>query len=118
MDLSFTIAAEPRQRSDTQIRGPAGLWSYFTVSDVRSPESAGPGSHIYIPKEQGGPIIPPGRWFPFRRILRLTGLWWRYSIPPPQIELYLNFMQIRGQLEEDRCESTLSLPNNFQYQIS
>jgi hypothetical protein len=25
--------------------------------------SGGPGPHIYIPKEQGGPVIPPGTGF-------------------------------------------------------
>jgi hypothetical protein len=39
-------------------------------------------SHIYIPQEQGGPIIPSGTGFLFRRLL-LPGLWWRYSNPPP-----------------------------------
>jgi hypothetical protein len=43
----------------------------------------GPGPRIYIPKEEGGPDIPPGTGFPFRRLLRLAGLPWRYSIPPP-----------------------------------
>jgi hypothetical protein len=34
------------------------------------------------PQEQGGPIIPPSTGLPFRRLLRLAGLWWRHSIPP------------------------------------
>jgi hypothetical protein len=29
------------------------------------------------------PIIPPGTGFSFRRLLRLAGLRWRYSNPPP-----------------------------------
>jgi hypothetical protein len=39
---------------------------------------------LYIPQEQGGPVLPPGNGFPFRRLLRLAGLLWRYSNPPPQ----------------------------------
>jgi hypothetical protein len=31
---------------------------YFTVSDLR------PGACIYIPQEQGGPVIPPGTGYP------------------------------------------------------
>jgi hypothetical protein len=31
-------------------------------------------SRVYIPQEQGGPVIPPGTGFPFQRLLRLTGL--------------------------------------------
>jgi hypothetical protein len=37
----------------------------------------------YVPQLQGCPVIPPGTGFPFRRLLRLAGLRWRYSNPPP-----------------------------------
>jgi hypothetical protein len=53
--LSFTIAAGPRQRSHYRVRV---LWdseTYFTASDSR---------------------------LPFRRLLRLAGLRWRYSREP------------------------------------
>jgi hypothetical protein len=50
---------------------------------LRLPQPGGPGPRIYIPQEQGGPDILPGTGFPFRRLLRLAGLRWRYSIPPP-----------------------------------
>jgi hypothetical protein len=36
---------------------------------------------IFIPQEQGVPVIPPGTGFPFSRLLRLAGLRWRYSNP-------------------------------------
>jgi hypothetical protein len=42
---------------------------------VRSP-------HLYSPGT-GWPFIPLGTGFPFRRLLRLAGLRWRYSNPPP-----------------------------------
>jgi hypothetical protein len=29
-------------------------------SHLRLPRPGGPGSRIYIPQEQGGPVIPPG----------------------------------------------------------
>jgi hypothetical protein len=48
-----------------------------------SPKPGGPGPRIYIPQEQGGSDILPGTWFPFRHLLRLAGLRWRYSTPPP-----------------------------------
>jgi hypothetical protein len=32
---------------------------------------------MYIPQEQGGPVITPGTGFPFRRLLRLTELRWK-----------------------------------------
>jgi hypothetical protein len=40
--------------------------------------------YIYIPQEQGGPVIAPGTGFPFRRLLRLAVLRWRYWNPPPR----------------------------------
>jgi hypothetical protein len=42
------------------------------------------GSRIYIPQEQGGPVIPLSTGLTFRQLLRLSGLWWRYSNQPPR----------------------------------
>jgi hypothetical protein len=42
------------------------------MSRLRLPKPGGPGPRIYIPQEQGGPVIPPGTGFPFRRLLRLA----------------------------------------------
>jgi hypothetical protein len=56
-DMSFIIAAGPRQRSHFRVLVPWDSWSYFTVSDSR---------------------------LPFRRLLRLAGSRWRYSTPPPR----------------------------------
>jgi hypothetical protein len=39
----------------------------FTASGSRLPRPWGQGPRIYIPQEQGGPVIPPGTGFPFRR---------------------------------------------------
>jgi hypothetical protein len=50
---------------------------------LRLPQPEGPGPCIYIPQEQGHPDMSPGTGFPFCRLLRLAGLQWRYSIPPP-----------------------------------
>jgi hypothetical protein len=83
LDLSFTIAAGPRQRSHSQVRVPRDSYPPFTVSDSRLPQFRGPGLRIYISQEQAGPVIPPGTGFPFRRLLRLAGLRWMHSTPPP-----------------------------------
>jgi hypothetical protein len=64
MGLSFTIAAGPRQRSHYWVQVPRGSW-HFTVSDSRLPRPGGPGPRMYIPQEQGGPVIPPGTVFLF-----------------------------------------------------
>jgi hypothetical protein len=81
--VPFTISAGPRQRSHSRVWVPGDSWPYFTASDLRLPQPGGPGPHIYIPQEQCGPVIPQGTGFPFHRLLQLTGLWWRYSNPPP-----------------------------------
>jgi hypothetical protein len=81
---TFTIAAGPRQRCHSRVRVPRDSWPYFTVSDSRLPQPGRPSPLIYISQEQGGPVIPPGTGFPFHRFLRLAGLRWRYSNPPPR----------------------------------
>jgi hypothetical protein len=53
------------------------------LSHLRLRQPGGPGSRIYIPQEQGGPVIPLGTGFPLRRLLRFAGLRWRYSNAPP-----------------------------------
>jgi hypothetical protein len=91
MGLSFTITAGPRQRSHSRVRFPRNSCPYFIVSDSRLSQPGGPGTRIYIPQEQGGPVIPPGTWFPFRRLLPHAGLRWRYStLPPHGINSHLN----------------------------
>jgi hypothetical protein len=57
--------------------------SHILLSHLILPQPGWPGPHIYIPREQGGPVIPPGIGFHFRRLLRLAGLRWRYSNLPP-----------------------------------
>jgi hypothetical protein len=83
MGLLFTIAAGPRQRSHSQVRVSRDSWPNYSDSDSRLPQSGGPGPRIYIPQEQGDPVIPPGTGFPFRRLQRLAGIQWRYSTSPP-----------------------------------
>jgi hypothetical protein len=65
MGLSLTIAAGPRQCSNSRAWVLWGSWPYYTVSDSRLPWPEGPGPGIYIHQEQGGPVIPPGTRFPF-----------------------------------------------------
>jgi hypothetical protein len=38
---------------------------HILLSHPRVPQPGGPGPRIYIPQEQGGPVIPPGHWVPF-----------------------------------------------------
>jgi hypothetical protein len=55
----------------------------FCCLRFENPQPGGPGHRIYILQAQCGLVIPPGTGFPFRRLLRLEGLRWRYSTPPP-----------------------------------
>jgi hypothetical protein len=81
--LSFTIVAGPRQRSHSQIRVPRDSWPHVTVSDSRLPPTWRARSPYLYPPGTGWPGYTPGTGFPFRRLLRLAGLRWRYSNPPP-----------------------------------
>jgi hypothetical protein len=38
---------------------------------------------VFMSPSDSGPFIPPGIGFPFRRLLRLAGVPWGYSNPPP-----------------------------------
>jgi hypothetical protein len=64
-------------------QSPAGLMTVFYSLRFETPPTWRARSPFYILQEQGDPVIPPGTGFPFRRLLRLAGLGWRYSNPPP-----------------------------------
>jgi hypothetical protein len=87
--LSQRIVQGPL-RFASQVRVPRDSWPHFTLSDSRLPKPGEPGPRIYIPQEQGGPFIPPGTGFPFRRLLRLACLRWRYSTRPPHTNSHSN----------------------------
>jgi hypothetical protein len=57
--------------------------NHTSLSYLRLSHPGGPGSPIYIPQEQSGPVIHPGIGFSLRRLLRFAGLRCRYSNPPP-----------------------------------
>jgi hypothetical protein len=44
--------------------------SYTLQSHLKLPQPGGPGSRIYIPQEQGGPVIPPGTGFSLENSLK------------------------------------------------
>jgi hypothetical protein len=64
----------------TQWFGSCRTLNHTLLSHLKLLQPEGPGSRIYIPQEQGGPIIPLDTGFP----LRLAGLRWRYFNPFPQ----------------------------------
>jgi hypothetical protein len=71
--LLLVLASAVPLRSESR-----GTQSHILLSQfLRLPQPRGPGPCICIPQEQNGPDIPPGTGFPFRRLIRLTGLRWR-----------------------------------------
>jgi hypothetical protein len=56
---------------------------HILVSHLRLPRPGRPGLRIYIPQEQGGPVIPPDTGFPFRRLLDSQGYSGGILTPPP-----------------------------------
>jgi hypothetical protein len=69
------VAAGPYQCSHSWVQSP----TRFLCQILRLPQPGGPGPHIYIPQEQGDPLIPPGTEFPFCCLLQLAGPPCRYS---------------------------------------
>jgi hypothetical protein len=56
---------------------------HILLSHLRRPQPGRQGPLIYIPQEQGGLVIPPITGFPLCHLLRLAGLWCRYTNLPP-----------------------------------
>jgi hypothetical protein len=111
MGVSFTTAAGPRHRNHFQVRVPHGSWPYYTVSDSRLPQPGRLGPRLYIPQEQGGPVIPPDTGFPFRRLLWLAGLRWMYWTPPSYNSSVRTPRKIRVTCYQE-CLFTGSLSSN------
>jgi hypothetical protein len=63
-------------------RSPTELRPYFTVSH-ETPSTWRSRSLYLFPLGTGWSSCTPGHWVPFCRLLRLAGLRWRYSNPPP-----------------------------------
>jgi hypothetical protein len=49
---------------------------HVILSHFRQHQRGRPGPRIYIPHEQGSPVLPSATEFPFRRLLRLGGFLW------------------------------------------
>jgi hypothetical protein len=63
---------------------PAGLVTVLLSHILDSPNMEDQVPVFIPPPKQGGPVIHPGTGPPLRRLLRLAGLRWRYSSPPPR----------------------------------
>jgi hypothetical protein len=76
----------------------AGLMiTFYCLRFETSPGWRAKSPYLY-PPGQRGPVIPPGTGFPFRRLLRLAGIRWRYSNPPPHGILFSIKLKVRVTL--------------------
>jgi hypothetical protein len=83
MGLPFTIAAGSRQISHFRVRV-RGTHDHILLSQIRdSPNLEGHVPIFISPRNRVDQLYSPGTGFPFRRLLRLAGLRWSYSNPPP-----------------------------------
>jgi hypothetical protein len=79
LQLLLVLASAVIHRSET-----CGIHYHILLSEIRdSPNLEGQIPILISPRERCGPVMPPGTGFPFRRLLRLAVLRWRYSTPPP-----------------------------------
>jgi hypothetical protein len=63
---------------------PTGLMTTFCCLSFKTPPNLEDQVPIFIsPRKKGGQVIPPGTGFPFRCLLCLAGLQWRYLAPSP-----------------------------------
>jgi hypothetical protein len=82
MGVSFTCCL-PSPAQSFSGPSPAGLTIIcYCFRFQTSPTWRARSPYLYHP-EQGGLVIPPGTAIHFRRLLRLAGIRWSYSNPPP-----------------------------------
>jgi hypothetical protein len=82
---------------------------YATLHYTTTPGGSGP--RIYIPQEEGTPVITPDTGFPFCRLLRLAGMRWRYSNPPPHG--YVTTVKVKGAHLRPATNFSVSLKCSF-----
>jgi hypothetical protein len=78
LQLLLALTNKVILRSDSR-----GDHDHMLHSQIRSSSNL-EGQVPYLhPPGTGWPSYTPRHWVLFRRLLRLAGLWWRYSTPPP-----------------------------------
>jgi hypothetical protein len=93
---------------------PPGLVTIFYCLRMETPPAWRARSTYLYPQEQGGPVTPPCTVFPFHRLLRLAGLRWSFSNPPPRgssVYSHLNVLLItsrHGSHRKHRSSITIS----------
>jgi hypothetical protein len=92
--------------------------NHTLLPHLRLPQPGEPGSHIYIPQEQGGAVIPLGIGFPLHHLLRLAGLRWRYSKPPTYVLNFIFFLRQLFTYFPRTCSFDLLLWQTISFLIS
>jgi hypothetical protein len=69
LGLARAVTLESRRTQEQSLLSPAEL-GHILLSHLILPQPGRPGSRIYIPQEQGSPVIPPGTGLPFCRLFR------------------------------------------------
>jgi hypothetical protein len=64
------------------VSGSRGTHDHILLSQVRDSPNLEGRIPVFPSPETGWPSYTPRHWVPFRRLLRLAGLRWRYSTPP------------------------------------
>jgi hypothetical protein len=83
ISLSFTIAVGPLANAVILRSGSrAGLMTFYCFRFQIPPTWRDRSPYLY-PPGTGWPSYTPRHWVPFRRLLWLAGLRWRYSSAPP-----------------------------------
>jgi hypothetical protein len=78
-----------------------GSHNHILLSQIRySPNLEGQVPVFVYPRNRVAQLCPPDTGFPFRRVLRLAGLRWRYSTPPPHGILSLGAKPSRLSLSQ------------------
>jgi hypothetical protein len=115
--LLFNIAAGPRQRSHSGVEVPRDWRPHILLSEIRDfPHLEGQVPVFTSPRNRLAQIYAQGTAFPFRRLLRLAGLRWRYltatphgpdSLPKVKVRL---IVQNQSQSQSQSCFTTGGLP--------
>jgi hypothetical protein len=98
-DLSFIATAVPRQHSHFRVRVKRHSCSCFTVSDSSLPNLQGQ-VPVFISPRNKMAVYTPKHWVPFRCLLGLEGLRWRYT--NPLLRLRTNNSKSKSKLHYDR----------------
>jgi hypothetical protein len=78
LQLLLLLASSAILRSETR-----GTHDHILLPQILDyPNLKGQGPAFISPRKRVAQLYP-NHWVPFSRLLRLAGLWWRYSNPPP-----------------------------------